>query len=477
MAGEIGLLDEITRFGHPWHGLWRASTPTTIVSPHGPTIPLPGLAPEGGRFGDIGTCYRLQMPGMPAVTDSADDIAAGRSWLNYAMVSGQNGRLYGKLGFIPWVDDNGDLWRLLITPTLGFIGTVGTLSIDVTISRFGQLGQPAESQALATLSASFDIFVGVSSYVSPTAWVEDVRHDGRGILLYVAGGTSDQPRVCMAILELTIAGVPPSAVGTLTTVVDTVDGYSTSSSLTSSWDVGVWDAINSVWQRTSTTSNPSSGIFAPTANALARTETRLIGARYNDTTIEAITSFYSQIATATGSLSTTNGSSAYSGDASSTHTQIWELRANGTPILTKSLAVVATYTMSGDALNPAAHADSVSATWSSDGASGTAPSNITFAGVMGEPTYTDPVIGAASDRQVGALNGVRYSNAVYGLYGVSRATPFVGVAEPIFDGVVGKIGSDPSRLLGSSFDTGPRYATEHPVTGQIVRDTVGVCWV
>lgn len=49
--------------------------------------------------------------------------------------------------------------------------------------------------------------------------------------------------------------------------------------------------------------------------------------------------------------------------------------------------------------------------------------------------------------------------------------------QTLFHKAVGVIGSDASTISAASFSAGPIYGTEHPVTGQVVRDTTPVCWI
>jgi hypothetical protein len=77
---ELGL-DRVKLFGLPYHGLWKAGS---ITLPNAATKTC--AAPIGGGV------VLLKVPDQPAVTRStgelAGDVAAGREWRNYGLLSG-----------------------------------------------------------------------------------------------------------------------------------------------------------------------------------------------------------------------------------------------------------------------------------------------------------------------------------------------------------------------------------------------------
>lgn len=143
--GRLGIV------GHPWHGL---CTNGVLALPNGTTKTYPQPA--------SGDAHVLRVPGVPEVTrtpeEAAADSAAGRTWLNYAILSGSACQLYSKaLGAGRWIyaDEAGDRW--LVTTTLHGATVAGLESagtITVTLARFGVVGgAPATYTHVVTVPA------------------------------------------------------------------------------------------------------------------------------------------------------------------------------------------------------------------------------------------------------------------------------------------------------------------------------------
>lgn len=76
-------LDRIGILGLPFHGLWKAGS---ITLPNASTVACPAPASSA--------CVLIKVPDQPAVTrsteEAAADLAAGREWRNYGLISGGN---------------------------------------------------------------------------------------------------------------------------------------------------------------------------------------------------------------------------------------------------------------------------------------------------------------------------------------------------------------------------------------------------
>lgn len=134
ILGRLGII------GHPWHGLCRNGA---LTLPNGATKTYP--QPSGGA------AWVLRVPGTPAVSRTAEqlaaDEAAGVQWLDYGILSGDAAQIYSKpLGVGRWIyaDSAGDRW--LVSAPLHDVAltAVEGATISVRLSRFGVVGGDAE---------------------------------------------------------------------------------------------------------------------------------------------------------------------------------------------------------------------------------------------------------------------------------------------------------------------------------------------
>lgn len=147
-------------WGHAWHGVWRPGGLTLpngnikniAWAPQGPAdawpefglgaFPVYGLGQGQSPYPwpSHGDCMDVAVPGMPAVTTPAQDVAAGREWRNYALMSGASHSFCGtRLGgnrFI-YVAQDGSVWLASLD------SLVNDSTLKMTFRRFGQFGQPA----------------------------------------------------------------------------------------------------------------------------------------------------------------------------------------------------------------------------------------------------------------------------------------------------------------------------------------------
>lgn len=236
------------KFGHPWHGAWSGAT-GKITTPAGGDIDCPGLPPTvrsqnlpmRSDTAHSGDCYLLAVPDMPAVTTSPEDAAAGKTWLNYGLISGAKNRLMGiELGRDGWIYIAPDKtrWRVEFSHAPLTMASSLTTTFGVTFRRFGEFDGAAEDT-----TQSFNLFVvnlaldrpsgADSAYPASGAeaarayiCIEDIRPDGARVLLAVQ---SELPvdacplsgRVLFSVVELRITGTPPAAAASVVTVLAT----------------------------------------------------------------------------------------------------------------------------------------------------------------------------------------------------------------------------------------------------------------
>lgn len=143
----IGAFDAPTTFGSPWHGPVQGGT---LTLPNAATRAFP--QPSGSYHWEYTAAHALVVPGAPVLArspaETAADAAAGRQWLNYALLSGGASSLYGRSlgrGRFVYVDPAGDRWLINASALDLKSWSVGTIPAIVAIGvrRFGVLGTPA----------------------------------------------------------------------------------------------------------------------------------------------------------------------------------------------------------------------------------------------------------------------------------------------------------------------------------------------
>lgn len=212
----------VPSWGCPWHGPVQGGS---LTLPNAATMAYPQPPAKTDVIGGVptgipdtrGSTYRVAVPGVPAVTPAAEDVAAGREWRNEATLSGGRLQLYGKQldGWI-YVDPAGSRWLVRCAQLNENVlySTAASLVLTVTLTRFGDLGVAPETHSYPLTITGWGIDVGtVPSTVR--LLVDDVRGDGAAAVVMVhqrtfdAGSTQDVRRA-HSFLELTIAG-PGSA--------------------------------------------------------------------------------------------------------------------------------------------------------------------------------------------------------------------------------------------------------------------------
>lgn len=224
-------LSRIIAFGDCDHGLWHADT-GNITTPGAVEIPTRGAAPIGTRVfeADHGDAIPVRVPGTPAIVRSSEqisaDTAAGRTWLDYAVLAGGARRLYGhELGARAWIycAPDGSRW----------LARLGTGSpTQLTLQRFGEIpGRAADADPAQAAFVEFSSMPTLTASPWPSLEfnvVDDVCSDGSEAIVTV-GYHYCQSNIIgegfpanwglrwpSGVYRVGIAGTPPAAVVTVT---------------------------------------------------------------------------------------------------------------------------------------------------------------------------------------------------------------------------------------------------------------------
>lgn len=188
----VPLDAEVHVFGSPYHGLCRAGT-LTLPDASTKTVPQP-------VGGDV---LALRVPGNPPLNrtpaEIAADLAIGRTWLDYAIFSGQTRFYYGSaLGSINkwiWAVSMEEKWVVTINnPTTALtVNAVGlACSISVTLTEAGKFAPSGYTPATHTFTVSATLAgawrnPGLETSVPFQVGLEvaDVSSDGKNAILVV----------------------------------------------------------------------------------------------------------------------------------------------------------------------------------------------------------------------------------------------------------------------------------------------------
>lgn len=202
--GELFDLDEVERFGDPWHGLAQNGV-------GGYKIQLSNGGTHDAPPFDGGDSYVIKIPGQAPVGTSAADAADGMTWLNYAVMSGDTKFLYGKaLGRMSWIYIDGAAVPWLATAEWN--AGAGVLTVDV--KRFGIFeGTPESYSYTLPISVRPDLDSAVRAGLKLR--LDDVDSAGRQVVLtffylryreWPHNRNNEQSPVVKAIFLLTLDG-------------------------------------------------------------------------------------------------------------------------------------------------------------------------------------------------------------------------------------------------------------------------------
>lgn len=186
--------------GHPWHGLYRQST-GKITTPAGGDIDLPGAEPDGG---DV---LPLVVPGMPTVSTTPTEAAAGQTWMNTARICGRNRVLYGlALGEDShiYIDAAKKAW--LVRVVVSASRSLKVFEANVWIKPFGRIGTELEDwTVIEPVVCSFEThpdYPFASDTVTPN--ILDINSAGSKVLVGAVRTTIGMS----AVAELSLSGSP-----------------------------------------------------------------------------------------------------------------------------------------------------------------------------------------------------------------------------------------------------------------------------
>lgn len=442
-------------FGDPWHGLWSSAS-GNITTPSAVEVPMVGFEPDGG-FSDraFGDCFLVQIDGLPVPSNPPSEAALGRTWLNYAMISGADHRLYGRnLSMFGWIyiDPAGNPWLAKISDTLPSDGVFTSYAPTITFKRFGVFGGDPMTSVVTPTAATGLFNKGADASATGPMFIhtEDIHTNGRKVILclsrwYVDTALGVNRRYIGGMVLLEVSGTPPTATVTLTKLLDfnQVDG----SSQTVTSEVG--SEATTYWSRAKTESSWAIyGARFSSAGAVQYVTGQAENTLFADRTKVLPTGSFGT-ATTTGRVSISiGGSEVWSADVTSSlnwNESVWSGET----------------TLDSETTTTSGPYESLLLELHFAGGGG-------FSALYGQ--VSAPFIGASAYGGW-TLLPLRYTNTVYGLY--TRPA-----GECRFGPLWGRIGS-----LGGTITTTPTathkpiYCSEHPVTGQIVRSTSPVAWL
>ncbi len=505
------------KFGHPWHGSWDQST-GKITAPDTTEMSMVGADPEetGLTQREIGTtntitagpkhlgeCYLFNALGA---TPSSIAGMAGETWLNYALLSGAKRRVYGvNLGHSSWLylADDGTVWRVNVTSWNFNKPTSGDCTIQpvVVMRRFGVFSADEidveQTISMSTITLPSDGILSNIDLVTANFYVaaEDISEDGKRAMFCIQTdivmANDVRIRVIGQVFEMQITGVPQSASASVEMIVGQgTDDYEQTITSESYGDRVYYrdeEFYPDAWYRPS--------------HDWEGSQTRIFGERYKgDGTPEPISISVSENRSSSGAFSLTftppsgetqsaSGSSTNNGvvqflhgdeafdsfSFSSNFSYETEVVFDGGMIVSSSGTLSYSVTVDGNSFSR----------------------DIDYAPVVieGTPTIGDRALcpwmlvqlardglffspGTAPEDDGYEVDWIsyyvrRYSNAVWGLL-LERGL----VSDTLrYLETYGKIGSSSSVIDVEGSDPAPLYASEHPVSGDILRSSDPVTFV
>lgn len=184
-------LDRVRIFGQPYHGLWKAGS---IALPNETTKTCP--APANGAS------VLLKVPDQATVTrsetDAAADVAAGREWRNYGLISGgrygASAPLYeAGSATILYIDPSKKRWLVRFTQVQSTRGAYG-----LKVRRFGHVDGTTQGW-----SAPFVLYFTDQDSVF---WDQDTAIFPLGTIAQNSNGSEGVIGSSIAMMKITISG-------------------------------------------------------------------------------------------------------------------------------------------------------------------------------------------------------------------------------------------------------------------------------
>jgi hypothetical protein len=205
--------------GDPHHGSWSDST-GKVLTPDALEVDIVGDTPATDGLERSGDCYLFR---AAAVTPAETAGQPGETWLNYGLLAGSGRRLYGKnLGAGKWLvrGTSGKVWLAsldMVGEHLVGSGWDGDISCQLELSRFGVFGGPEQKQTII-----LNVVETLGGYADPldaetwTLHLDDVSDDGRTAVFAARCGLYEIPVLGMrpwtfGLFWMTITGEPPDA--------------------------------------------------------------------------------------------------------------------------------------------------------------------------------------------------------------------------------------------------------------------------
>lgn len=483
--------------GFPWHGLYRSST-GKITTPTGMQIDAPW--PLG--FIDNGDCYQVKIDGLAVPTTTPEETLKGMSWVNYGLICGVYRALYGVQlgpGASIYIDSHNKPWLMRVV--VG--GSRATASIGATVSlkRFGVIG-PVEATityplAVATFSTSPDYPYFGAGWGTQL----DISRDGRRHLIGIERDGSPVPNGWLGyacIATLTVSGSPDDGdvAINLAVIADEVsrenwgDGDIWSGAGPSYPAVDVATGVTSVsyggsksWP--TETFIPNTQTAPPGPTDLIRRRNMIAGARFSALGAPEVLMFRAEYHRQLIIDNNVLGAWTVSQHGRDIEAVTMSLEVDNVKIgesgLKRTTSFVQNFVVNVVNNTPHIVSENFSAVETTDEGGTTYERTYAFDGYRYSTFFGYQIASGHELEKYGMA--MRLSNSVYSLrsWGYSPTTGS-GEISPhrfIFGPAVGIIGRDDviTVLPASSYDDHPAFATEHPVTGEVVRSTTRVCWV
>lgn len=213
-------------WGTPWHGPVQGGI---LTLPNGASMAYPQPVSTSFTSGPSGSIINRPQDtygithrhaaGLPPVTSSAADIAAGREWRNEAIFSGGRYQVYGKpLDGWVYIDPDGGRWVVKI-PAIreqDARSLTSTLNVAVSFLKFGELGTTPALWPWAVTLPLPDIGATGSAYLM----IDAIKPDGSAAVISVYSQAFTERRMGrlpIGFIELSISG--PASAPTITASV------------------------------------------------------------------------------------------------------------------------------------------------------------------------------------------------------------------------------------------------------------------